>query len=287
MVAEPLTEVTPEPITPDPIPAEGNAGIAQPADAVQATPENKEGTSAAPEPVNDAELPADLKALLDEAAEARGKAAEEKAAREATERIERERQEADAREAQQRQQQAFRLNYQRRAKEAFDEAYQDGIDAGLTETQAQEKANKALQRFNSHHADGLQLYEGQASAVATQQQARALNAAIYRTLGKDNAAEFFGTQEAPISHGSIEDGLAALKTIWTKGMVPESDVKAQIAEAKVAQLAQLEKEGRLVSLDSGKAVSGGAVDTRSEDAKLMDPNVPASVKQEILARRGM
>lgn len=237
-----------DPVQPDPSPP-GDAGGEPAADAAVAdieqfleTRQGKEGDTAATEPTQEgAKAAADpVDAELEAARSAAAADAAEKADKEARESIRLEQAERDAQAARQAQERAFQANYQNRMREAGQEAYQLAIESGLSEADAQARGQTAMQRFNSHHADGLRLYEPAARRMAAEAVQAAWNTNVAEMLGAD-APKFFGTDAEPKAYRNQGEALKALQAIWQEGRMTAAEVKAHTTREVVAYKAHLIK----------------------------------------------
>lgn len=253
MVTEalPATDtLVPESVTP------GDAGETQVADAATQEVETfldsrgKESAESATEPTAE-KAPDPVDAELEAAKAAAAQVATEKATAEAKAQVAAEQAAADAQAARTAAQQAFEQGYRQRLREAGQEAYDAALELGLTETEARARAEKAVQRFNSHHADGLKLYEGEARRMAATQLVQGFNDAIASVLDDTERTAFFGSPDSPQTYKAQQDVLKALKDVWQKDRMTQAEVKAHTTKAILDYRRDLEAKGLIAGTASG------------------------------------
>lgn len=199
-------------------------------------------------------------ALLEEAREAAAKAAAEKADREARQKAAQEERDRKAQAERAEAQKKFEDGYRDRLKEAGQEAYDMALQAGHSESEAQQARNRAEQRFNSHHADGLKSYEGWAYNTATSALMNAMNEALRQELGTD-APKFFGTDAEPRVHANFVAGLKAFREIVTDGMLTRAEAEADKKLALLKYRKELEKNpahAAAFGAKSGQQINGSS-----------------------------
>ena len=256
------TPVVPESVTP------GDAGETQVADAATQEVETfldsrgKESAESATEPTAE-KTPDPVDAELEAAKAAAAQVATEKATAEAKAQIAAEQAQAEVQAAQAAAQRAFAQNYQQRSREAGQEAYQAAIDLGYSEQEAQERGQKAIQRFNSHHADGLKLYEGEARRQAASQLVQGFNDAIASVLDDSERTAFFGPPDAPQTYKAQQDVLKALKDVWQKDRMTPAEVKAHTTKAILDYRRDLESKGLVAGTASGSISESAGAGGRS------------------------
>lgn len=214
----------------------------------------------------------DVDPLIKDAQEKAAKATEERVARETSERIEREA--AEEREAQRKAalKTAFDNRYAERMANAGTKLEARLVEAGINAALAHEIAQENATDFNSHHADGLQLYEPEAKRAADAGLTGRINDTLREVLGHDTD-KFFGTGEDPKRY-DLKGHYEALKAIWTDGMKSAAEAEAETSLALVRYHRQLQSEGRLNGSKStqstnGSSSSGGAsYRTRTEARNL-------------------
>lgn len=282
-IAEPqATEIKPE-VTP-----QENAEGVPVIDAVAAEleafldtpPADKEDAATSPE-LSDAEVPpvppTSMEDVLGkEALAAAEERALEKARQEAATEVQRQQQQLQQYQEQVQRNTQFRQRYDQRVKDSADEVYALAKEAGYSDEEAKLRATNAWQRFNSHHADGLQFYQPEALQQARQTILADINAGIGQSLGKD-AAKFWGTPENPATFQKAADLFTRYKEIVTEGLMTPAQVEAEKKAANVALFKELKKKGLLKEASTPQRIEGsnppsGAVNPESssiEDVNKM------------------
>jgi hypothetical protein len=264
-----------------PIPTGDAGGVQADAGLEIATPEPKEGEDT-PTPEPEDEIDTDLNS----AREAARAAAAEEARREVQEeqRQEQARLRAQAEENQRRNQ--FVQTYRTRIEEAGNEAYELAINAGMGEQVARQRQEQAKQRFNSHHADGVNLYLPQAQAQAQAQYLQTFNAGIAQDLGKD-AVKFFGTEAEPKGYATMGEVFKAYRAIVTEGLLPEKEVEARVKRELAIRRRSAETNGQVNGARAGTQVNGTATGGLTLDgwrklSKIERDALPKEVNQRML-----
>lgn len=198
----------------------------------------------------------DVDPLIEAAKTAAAKATEERVARETAERIEREAAEAAEAQRQATLQAAFENRYKERMANAGTKLEARLTELGMRPDLAAEIAKSVEIDFNSHHADGLQLYESEAKVAADTAITGRINETLREVLG-NQADDFFGTGEDQKRY-DLKGHYEALKEIWTKGMKTEAEAEAATSMALVRYHRQLQNEGRLTAAKSPSSTNGNA-----------------------------
>lgn len=234
------------------------AAVAEP--EVQVAPAAPEVIPSVPDPI-EAEAEAFIEALhapgrAEEPELVAAREAAVAATREQTERETRERIVVEQREAtQKREAEASRLQFEqnyndRRASVAKlkDELTEAGVDG------ADLIAQRIINAFEQHHADGLQLHEPtvrrEIQDMATQQ----VNDGFRAALGTA-AVKFFGPQEDK-KYPDMVAALNTFKEIVLEGTVTETEAKAREKSAVLAYHRELEQAKKIVGAQSGQTVDG-------------------------------
>ncbi len=194
--------------------------------------------------------------LIRDAQEKAAKATEERVARETAERIEREA--AEAAEAQRKAalQTAFENRYAERMQNAGTKLEERLVGLGMNPALAHEIAQEQAQAFNSHHADGLQLYEPEALKTANASLTGRINDTLREVLGRD-ADKFFGTGEDEKRY-DLKGHYEALKSLWTDGLVTPAEAEAQTALALVRYHRELQEANRIVGAKTPQSTDGSS-----------------------------
>lgn len=207
----------------------------------------KEGTEA-----GDEKAPEEEPQEVREAREAAAKATEERVERETKERLAKEARDKkaadDAAESKRKFEQGYRDRMAERAR------LKDELTAlGIPAAKAEEIAKREQEAFNSHHADGLKLFQDESDARAITDTLSLVNKGFEEVLG-DKLETFLGSKDEPKSYPSMADALSAFKAIVTEGLVTEAEKNAAVKGGILAYRRDLEKKGLIAGTQSGQSV---------------------------------
>ena len=198
----------------------------------------------------------DVDPLIKDAQEKAAKATEERVARETAERIEREDRDRKAAERETQLKAAFEKRYGERMANAGPNLEQKLLNLGVREDIAKQLAKETSDDFNSHHADGLQLYEPEAKSRADADLTGRINDTLRDVLGND-ATKFFGAGDDEKRY-DLKGHYEALKSIWTENMISKSDAEAEQALALAKYHRELQTSGRLKGSNSTTSTNGSS-----------------------------
>lgn len=197
--------------------------------------------------------------LIKEAREAAAEAERDKVRREEADRITRESRQRAAEDADRQAKAAHEAGYKSRIAKQQAPLINRLVEQGLDLASAQAIAKDVETDFNSHHADGLKLYEPEARRVADAEASKLVNDAFREVLGAD-AVKFFGTDDAPKSHQGMEAALNSFRDIAREGYVLKSEAEADKKVTLLAYRRDLEQKGLIKGTTTGQSVNstGGA-----------------------------